>query len=246
MGSLRGEDGDGRPPQDDSGLPDLPPEWGTVVIPDDLTELGREAAEFRRATRRAARNNRWRRRIGLAPKAANDSPPVGIPLLIMCIAIVAALTSLFAVTVTTHGTPSATPTTTAPLPSATQPMYDISLQTADGKVIRTDDHLPAIFLLLDGCACASLIQQTAASAPADVTVLIVDKTPPFVAEGIRATALADPEQALLAIYGAGADRNPTPAGVPTALLVNSIGVVTTAISPAFNVDDFAKQLALLN
>ena len=44
MGSLRGGDGDGRPPPDNGGLPDLPPEWGTVVVPDDLAELEREAA----------------------------------------------------------------------------------------------------------------------------------------------------------------------------------------------------------
>ncbi len=184
MGSLRGEDGDGRPPPDNGGLPDLPPEWGTVVIPDDLTELGRETTEYQRAIRRTARRNRWRRRFHLAPKPDRDSPPVGIPLLIMCIAIVAALTSLFAVTVTTHGTPDPTTTaTTGPAPQATPPMVDLGLADSSGKLLRTDEHLPAVFLLLDGCACGPLITETAAIAPASVTVLVVDKAPPFIAAG---------------------------------------------------------------
>ncbi len=243
MGSLRGEDGDGRPPPDNGGLPDLPPEWGTVVVPDDLTELGREAAEYQRAARRAARRNRWRRRFGLAPKPESDAPPVGIPLLIMCIAIVAALTSLFAVTVTTRNTPAPATTTAAPAPQATPPMVDLGLANSSGKIVRTDEHLPAVFLLLDGCACGQLISETASIAPPGVTVLAVDKAPPFIETGVRATALADPTQALLALYGAGADWNATPAGVPTALLVNSKGTVTATVSPAFNVADFQAALA---
>lgn len=217
-----------------------------MVIPDDLTELGRETADYQRATRRAARRNRWRRRFGLMPKPESDSPPVGIPLLIMCIAIVAALTSLFAVTVTTHNTPEPTTTATGPAPQATPPMVDLGLADSSGKIIRTDEHLPAVFLLLDGCACGQLITETAAAAPAAVTVVVVDKTPPFIALGTRATALGDPTQALLALYGAGADWNDTPAGVPTALLVNSAGTVTATISPAFNVADFQTALAALS
>ena len=49
MGSLRGDNGGGRAP-DGGGLPDLPPEWGTIIIPDDAGELSREAAAIRRAT----------------------------------------------------------------------------------------------------------------------------------------------------------------------------------------------------
>ena len=38
MGSLRGDNGGERPPEG-GGLPDLPPEWGTIVIPDDASAL---------------------------------------------------------------------------------------------------------------------------------------------------------------------------------------------------------------
>jgi hypothetical protein len=244
MGSLRGEDGDGRTSPDDGGLPNLPPEWGTVVIPDDPSELDRETSEYQRATKRAARHSRWRRRLHLPPKSDNDSPPVGTPLLIMCIAIVAALTSLFAVTVTTHNKPDPTATTT-PGPQATPQMVDLGLADSTGKVVRTDDHLPAVFLLLDGCACSELIADTVAAAPASVAVIVVDKTPPYVPVGSRATALGDPSQALLALYGGGADWDATPAGQPTALLVDSSGAVTSTVSAAFNVSDFRGQLTAL-
>jgi hypothetical protein len=246
MGSLRGEDGDGRPPPDNGGLPDLPPEWGVVVIPDNLQELGREAAEVRRQNRRKARRDRWRRRLHLAPKADGESPAVGIPLLIMCIAIVAALTSLFAITFTTRTSPPATPNTAAPAPAFTEQMIDLALNDANNKPVRLREDLPAVLLLLDGCPCDGLIAATAAAAPTSVTVLIVDKTAPFIPVGSRATALADPEQALLATYADGPDREATPAGVPTAVLVNSQGTVTTTISPALSLTAFQAQLAKLN
>jgi hypothetical protein len=245
MGSLRGEDGDGRPPPDKGGLPDLPPEWGVVVVPYDLAELDREAAEFRRDARRKARRARWRRRFGLAPRSDGDAPPVGIPLLIMCIAIIAALTSLFAITFTTKPGPDPASTPTAAAPTAAEPMVDLALDGTDGKAVRLREKLPAVILLLDGCSCSSLIQATAAATPAKVTVIVVDKAVPFVPAGARALALADPEQALLAIYADGPDRDGAPASVPTALLIDDKGTVTNTISPALSVSDFQTQLAKL-
>jgi len=246
MGSLRGDDGDGRPPPDNSGLPDLPPEWGIVVIPDDLQELDREAAHLRREKRRRIRRAQWRRRFGLPPKAEREAPSVGIPLLIMCVAIVAALTSLFAITFTSRPTDDSTPPAATPAPAASVPMIDLALTDAAGKSVRLQDDLPVVFLLLDGCTtCEPLIEQTAAAAPPGVSVLVVDKTPPFIPVGVRATALADPEQALLAVYADGPDRGATPAGVPTAVLVNSKGTVTDTVSPALSVDSFQPALSKL-
>ncbi len=246
MGSLRGEDGDGRPPPDNGGLPDLPPEWGVVVVPDDLAELEREAADLRRESRRLARRNRWRRRFGLSPKASSDSPPVGIPLLIMCIAIVAALTSLFAITFTTRTGPDVSPSSPVAAPAATAQMVDLTLTGAGGKSVHLRQSLPAVILLLDGCSCAELIQQTAAAAPVKVKVFVVDKTVPYIPATIRATALADPNQALLAIYGSGADRATTPAAIPTALLIDHTGRVTASVSPASTVADFQTALTSLS
>jgi hypothetical protein len=245
MGSIRGGNGDGRPPSDDGGLPDFPPEWGVVVIPDDLTELDRETAALQRERRRSARRTKWRRRLGLpsAKPGDGDNPPVGIPLLIMSIAIIAALTSLFAITLTNRGNPTTTPTT-PPVQATTAPpqMIDLALTDATGKRVQLRETLPAVILLLDGCACDQLIRDTVALAPPSVTVIAVDKTAPILPAGVAVTALADPEQALMATYNDGPDRAAQPAGEPTAVLVDSEGAVTKIVSSSKSVNTFSAAL----
>jgi hypothetical protein len=96
MGTLSGGNGGGWPPDE---LPDLPPEWGAIVIPDDASELAQEAARARRELRRQAREQRWRRRLHLPPaKPKRDSEQsLGVPLLVILIAMIATLTSLFVI-----------------------------------------------------------------------------------------------------------------------------------------------------
>ena len=69
MGDLRPDNGS--PPDDGGGsqsrgLPDLPPEWGTIVIPDDPAELADEAEALRRELRGSARRTRFRKVLGLS------------------------------------------------------------------------------------------------------------------------------------------------------------------------------------
>src|SRR5687767_15848234 len=101
MGTLRGDNGGSEKPQDGGGLPDLPPEWGTVVVPDDPADLDEEGAALRRQFRREARRRRWRRRFHLRARPLGrvdeDAPGLAVPLLIMSIAVIATLTSLFVV-----------------------------------------------------------------------------------------------------------------------------------------------------
>lgn len=94
MGTLRGGNGGGWSPDE---LPDLPPEWGPVVIPDDPSELAREASKVRRQLRWQARRMRWRRRLHLpGPRpGTEDGAALGVPLLVVLIATIATLTSLF-------------------------------------------------------------------------------------------------------------------------------------------------------
>ena len=72
MGDLRPNNG-GETPPDDGGnphsgdLPGFPPEWGTIVIPDDASELDTEAEALRRELRRHQRRGLMRTRLGLAP-----------------------------------------------------------------------------------------------------------------------------------------------------------------------------------
>lgn len=241
MGSLRGDNGGEEQSPGGGGLPDLPPEWGVVVIPDDLTELDRESAELRREQRRKARRNRWRKRFGLGAAPDGDAPPVGAPLLIMSIAIIAALTSLFAITLSTRAT-TIPEVKSTPAPATTPQMIDLSLPDAQNHEVNIKQTLPAVILLLDGCTCTQLITDTVHAAPPNVTVLVVDRTAPILPTAVRATALADPEQALLATYAGGPDRAAVPAGIPTAVLVDSNGTVRATVSPATTLASFQAHL----
>ncbi|MEV5448184.1 hypothetical protein AB0N23_37630, partial [Streptomyces sp. NPDC052644] len=88
-------DAEGHGPTD--GLPDLPPEWGRVVVPDDASALADEAAQLRRELRRQARSGRWRRRLGLTARP-DGRPPLGLPLLMLLVAVLATTVGLVTVT----------------------------------------------------------------------------------------------------------------------------------------------------
>lgn len=100
MGTLSGGNGGGWPSDE---LPDLPPEWGPIVIPDDASELDREAARVRRELRWEARTLRWRQRLHLRPATRRsgtdeqDASALGVPILVILIATIATLTSLFVI-----------------------------------------------------------------------------------------------------------------------------------------------------
>lgn len=100
----------GTPP---NGLPDLPPEWGKVQIPDDAAELDADAENIRRelrkeakGNRRKARRTRWRRRLHL-PSRLDDpqQPSMLLPLLILGIALIITLISLIIVAIPNLTTP---------------------------------------------------------------------------------------------------------------------------------------------
>ena len=85
-----------------NGLPDLPPEWGKVEIPDDAAELDAEAEIIRKDLRREAKiarkratRGRWRRRFGLPPRIDDpDEPSLLLPLLVLGVALLVTLLSL--------------------------------------------------------------------------------------------------------------------------------------------------------
>ncbi len=238
MGALRDDNGGGLP-SDGNGVPDLPPEWGTVVIPDDLTELDDEARPVQREFRRLARRNRWRRRFGRAPlqtTVADDSPALGLPLLIMAIAIIATLTSLFAIAwpaQSQHATPQAS---NPPAATATA-LPDIVLTGADGVTFRLRESLPAVILLVDACRCDDLVLQTAKAVAPTVTVLVVGHTRPTLPAGLPADrkvrAAADSAGALYAAF---------PTRKTTAILATATGGILATVFPVVSVDGFAQYL----
>lgn len=85
-----------------NGLPDLPPEWGKVYIPDDAAELDAEAELVRKDLRKEAKQlrrkvwrARWRRRLGLPPHIDNpDEPSLWLPMLVLGIALLITMLSL--------------------------------------------------------------------------------------------------------------------------------------------------------
>ena len=240
MGRLNGGDGDNRPP-DGGGLPDLPPEWGPIVVPDDPAELAQEAAEIRRELRQVSRRRIWRRRLRFGRPGAGS--PVEAALVIVGVAILATLTSLFALAWPPAPGPAISPTgaaRTAPAPGAhTVPALD--LVDAGGKAVPLRGLLPAVILVVDECACAELIAATAAAAPPEVTVAVVAATAPRLPSprSPRVRALADPAGELRGLA-------PTPLrGTATVMLVSRAAGIVRTVPAASSVAPYEADLATL-
>jgi hypothetical protein len=246
MGTLRGDNGGGRPPDGD-GLPDLPPEWGTIIIPDDPAELAHEAGRVRRELRRRARRSRWHRRLRLPPSnrssGEEQSPALGLPLLIMAIAIVATMTSLFAFSWPAKPGQLTTPASAAASAATPASVPDLTLSDASGAPFRLRNRLPAAVLLVDGCDCAQLIADTAAAAPAKVTVIAVGHTAPALVPAVpggRLVAAADEGGGLRSTYASA----PPAAGV-VVILIKGTGQVARTVATVTKVDDFRPTLVSL-
>jgi hypothetical protein len=245
MGTLRGDNGGERPPNGD-GLPNLPPEWGHVVIPDDASALESEAVLVRKQLRRQVRRDRWRRRLGLRRRVvgSGERQHAGLPLLIMAIAIIATLTSLFAIA--WPGRPRQSAGNQAGRPAAgaaaAQPVVaDITLTDSAGAPVRLRDLLPAVVLLVDGCACADLIAGTSQAVRPGVTVLAVASLAPrlpSIAPGQRVRAAVDRGEALSTAFGG-------PGAGVTAVLIKGTGAVVRTIHKVHTVDDFSPYLSLV-
>jgi len=242
-------DDNGGPAPGGNGLPDLPPEWGVVIIPDDPSELAPEIDEVRRELRRTARRNRWRRLLHLPPvtgRPARDAGSLGLPLLIMAIAMIATLTSLIALA---WPGPGARPAASSPpirlSSAATSPTIpDLTLHSVDGSDVPLRNSLPAVFLIAQDCRCADLALETALAVPAGVTVVTVGRTAPALPTrapiGLRIRSLADPDGHLRSAYAG----SPPVTGV-TAVLVKGTGEVIKTVSHVLAVRDFEADLARL-
>ena len=177
MGS-RSDNGGSWPPDGGSpdGLPDLPPEWGDIVVPDDLSALADEVAAVRaELDGRHHRNRRQRfsarpgirrlRRIGKAALRA--------PVLIVTIAILVTMASVFASTWPGPTRPPTGQRTANTTDDGPETLPALELVGTDGQAVALRGQLPAVIVLVDGCDCARLVADTAAAAPAGTTVLTV-------------------------------------------------------------------------
>jgi hypothetical protein len=246
----RGNNGGERPPEgggrpDEGPLPDLPADWGPIVVPSDASSLAEEAASIRRDFRRIARRRRWRKRLHLPlqPHERDDAPGLAVPLLIMSIAVVATLISLFAVTWPGNSNRTARAPATA-VTTVASVVGDLVFIGVGGTSVRLADKLPAVILIVDECDCAKLITDTAAASVAPVSVLVTAVTAPGLPSGLkdptRVRAVADPNRALRATVPGLGD---TPG--PAVVLVNRSGAVSRTLPRVASVDEFRADLAAL-
>jgi len=242
---------DGGSPDD---LPDLPEEWGVIVIPDDLSELADEVRAVRAELRLREPQTPWQRfaarpavrrlrRIGAASMRA--------PVLIISMAILVTVASLFA---SAWPGPARTPATQRTA-NTTDDRGDIlpALELIDqsGKHVVLSADLPAVVLVTDGCACAGLLSDVTTAVPAGVTVVTVSSAKPSAgttpptgatpqAQGKTVRMLRDPTSELRTQLKLG----PTD-GTAAALLVDEAGQIIRSWPHVLSVETLRADLARL-
>ncbi|MEV4842053.1 hypothetical protein AB0K20_02295 [Micromonospora matsumotoense] len=237
-------DAEGHGPSD--GLPDLPPEWGRVVVPDDASALADEAVQLRRELRRRTSTTRWRRRLGLTARP-DGRPPLGLPLLMLLVAVLATTVGLVTVTWprSSRGTdrPTVLPQSATPAPLVGRSLPALDLVDVDQTPVPLRGLLPAMIILVDGCACAAQVAAAASAAPDGVQVVSVaggrEVTPaPPVGGPVR--ALADPAGELRAALHLPARPDTAPA-----LLVDRAGTVVRVLPELGAAADYRNDLIRL-
>ena len=244
---------DGGAPDD---LPELPPEWGDIVIPDDLSTLADEVAAVRAELGSRPRHTRWHRfthrsvvrRLGRIGKAA-----LRAPVLVVAIAVLVTVASLFASPWPGPTRPSAGQRTANTTDDGPDNLPALELIGADGKPVPLRAHLPAVIMLVDGCDCTRLVAETATAVPPGTTVLTVvsgptpsgppkststSTAPPVSGQPLR--ALRDPAAGLRSAYNfAAAD------GTAAVLVVDRTGSVVRRVPRTASVEPFRPDLARL-
>lgn len=247
--------GDGSSPD---GLPDLPEEWGVIVVPDDLTELSDEVEAVQAELRRDARHTRWQQltdRRGLRLLRRLGTAALRAPILIISLAILVTMASLFASAWPSPTRNPATQRTAATADDATNTLPPLELLNADGQVVTLHSQLPAVILLTDGCDCDKLITDTISAVPSDVYVITVTAGPATAeatlappptsntpqAQGKKVRALRDPADQLRRGLDLGKPDNDT----ATAVLVDDDGEIVRLVARVVSLSEFEPDLARL-
>ncbi|BFU41979.1 hypothetical protein [Krasilnikovia sp. MM14-A1004] len=266
MGSFK-DNGNEWPPDGASsdGLPDLPEEWGLIVVPDDLSELADEVAAIQAELHLTLPRTPWQRFTARpVVRGLRRLATAGLhaPVLIISMAILITVASLFASAWPGTGRAPATQRTagtgTHTSPHGTTGEGDalpaLELIGTDGTTVPLRGRLPAVLLLTDGCDCARLVADTAAARP-DLPVLTVTTgtqpvavVPPAVppaasaphAKGPSVRELRDPTGELRSSLALAA-----PDGTAAAVLVDEAGKIVRKLEGTSSVEDLKPDLAAL-
>ncbi|MBY8873163.1 hypothetical protein K7640_15110 [Micromonospora sp. PLK6-60] len=244
-------DADGHGPPE--GLPDLPPEWGRVVVPDDASALAEEAAQVRRELLRRATT-----RAGHPPdELAEGRLPLRMPLLVLLVTVLTTVAGLAAVTWPRNPRGNARPTVVPQSAAADltgRPLPALDLVDPDQRPLPLRGLVPAVIILVDGCACPERVGEAASAAPAGVSVVTVaagrtvsptpsepgptGRGPSAPAAAVR--ALADPAGGLRAFV-----RVPPRPDTVTALLVDRYGILVELVPQVGTIEDYRSELVRL-
>ncbi len=255
MGSMSDNGGgwpnDGNSPDD---LPDLPEEWGVIVIPDDLSELADEVSAVRAELQLSEPQTPWQRftaRPAVRRLRRIGAAGVRAPVLIVLLAVLVTLASLFASSWPGPARPPASQRTANPAGALSDTLPALELVGSDGQAVALRGRLPAVILLTDGCDCAQLVADTTAAVRADIAVVTVTSVKPSAgtvpptgatpqAQGKTVRALRDPTGELRLSAGLG-----TPDGTAAALLVDRGGAILHKITRTSSIEDLRPYLAQL-
>jgi len=248
---------DGGSPDD---LPDLPEEWGVIVIPDDLSELSDEVEAVRAELRLTEKPSRWRRfagRPGVRRVRRFAATTVRAPVLIVSLAVLVTVASLFASAWPGPPRQPVTQRTANTTDDHLDSLPALELFGTEGQSVPINGRLPAVILVIDACDCEKLVAATIAvvdpaiavvtitgpAATANPTVPVAD-TPPTgaapQAQGKTVRVLHDPSGRVRT------QLKLTPAdGTAAVLLVDRTGKVVDQVPRTMSVVDITPRLALL-
>ncbi|MBM2617235.1 hypothetical protein JIG36_16905 [Actinoplanes sp. LDG1-06] len=237
-------------------LPDLPEEWGVIVIPDDLSELSDEVDAVRAELRLADPPTRWQRLIrrpGVRRLRRLATTTLRAPVLIISLAVLVTVASLFASAWPGPPRQPATQRTASTTPEQATTLPALELVASDGATVPLRGRLPAVILLVDGCACAALVSDTIDAVGPEIAVITVSAatasasaagtpptgaTPP--ANGKTVRILNDPTGSLRSHLNLG-----NPDTTAAAVLVNRSSQIVRLVPRTATVDDFRADLARL-
>jgi hypothetical protein len=237
-------------------LPELPEEWGVIVVPDDLSELADEVEAIRAELRQAERRTR-RQRFAVWPPVRGLRRAVAAalkaPVLIVSMALLVTVASLFASAWPGPPRSPATQRTTGTTGDRTDTLPALEMENGNAQPIALRGQLPAVVLITDGCDCAQLVADTTSAVRPAVAVVVVTSGAPTVtgitpptgatpqAQGKTVRALRDPTGELRKSLNL--DK---PDGTAAALLVDKAGQIVRLFPAARSVDEFRADLAKLS